>query len=246
MPDAKNIDNKAVYARSDVAERFDAERRIGQDDFVYRWEVDHFLGQARRLMGGNAPGSVIDVGAGTGKLSLAFARLGWRVTAFDHSDAMLAQLVRKAEAEGLTIACRTGDIRDLESEIAGERHDVAVSSRVLMHVADPASMIAGMVAAVDRGVVLDAPRRLSPNRLLVAARTLAGGEVYRCFDDAFLTGTLARHGADTLDLVRMFTLPISLHVKLRRPALSGCLEAALAPLRGVASTAFVTARRRSV
>ncbi|SMH41221.1 class I SAM-dependent methyltransferase [Azospirillum agricola] len=245
MPAGKGIDNKSVYARPDVAEQFDAQRRIGEDDFVYRWEVDRFVGQARLLMGSEAPGSVVDVGAGTGKLSLAFARLGWRVTAFDHSDAMLAQLVRKAEAEGLTIACRSGDIRDLEREFSGERHDVAVSSRVLMHVADPAAMIAGMVSVADRGVVLDAPRRLSPNRLLVAARALTGGEVYRCFDDAFLTGTLARHGADTVDLVRMFTLPISLHVKLRSPALSGTLEAGLAPLRGLASTAFVTARRRA-
>lgn len=249
MPDGKKIDNKAVYARPEIVERFDADRRIGEDDFVYRWELDHFIGQARRLMEGDEPGSIIDVGAGTGKLALAFARLGWRVTAFDHSDAMLAQLRRKAEAEGLTILCLAGDIRDLarvgDVGLYGGGYDVAVSSRVLMHVPDPAGMIAAMAALARRGVVLDAPRQFSPNRLLVAARALTGGEVYRCFDDAFLIDAFARQGFETLELVRMFALPISLHVKLRRPALSQIIEAGLSSLLGgMASTAFVTTQRR--
>ncbi len=234
------IDNKAVYRRSDVVDRFDAERRIGEDDFVYRWELDYFLEQARRLLGTDAPGSVIDVGAGTGKLALAFARLGWRVTAFDQSDAMLDRLSAKAEAEGLAVACRNGDVRDLD----GDRHDVAVSSRVLMHVPDPAEMIARMAALANHGVVLDAPRRFSPNSLLVAMRALTGGEVYRCVDDRFLVETLAAQGFDTIDVTRMFVAPISVHVKLRSMALSRVAEAVLKPFAGVASTAFVTAARR--
>lgn len=248
MPAADGeIDNKAVYARPEVAARFDAERRIGEDDFVYRWEIGHFLAQARRIMaagggagGGEGPGSLIDVGAGTGKLALAFARQGWRVTAFDHSEAMLDRLRHKAAAEGLEIACRTGDVLALD----GERHDVAVSSRVLMHVADPAAMIARMTALAARGVVLDAPRRLSPNRLLVLARALTGGEVYRCFDDGFLRDAFAAQGFDTVALVRMFALPISLHVKLRSPGVSRLIETGLTPFGALASTAFVTAVRR--
>lgn len=248
MPAADGkIDNKAVYARPEVAARFDAERRIGEDDFVYRWEVGHFLAQARRIMAatggpvtGEGQGSLIDVGAGTGKLALAFARQGWRVTAFDHSEAMLDRLRHKAAGEGLQVACRSGDAMSLE----GERHDVAVSSRVLMHVADPTEMIARMTALAARGVVLDAPRSRSPNSLLVLARRLTGGEVYRCFDDRFLTDAFAAQGFDTMALVRMFALPISLHVKLRSPAISRLIEAGLAPFGTVASTAFVTAVRR--
>ncbi|MBA3728443.1 MAG: methyltransferase domain-containing protein [Actinobacteria bacterium] len=50
------------------------------------------------------PGArVLDVGAGTGALSLIAAALGHRVTALDFSSAMLARARRKAEERGLEI-----------------------------------------------------------------------------------------------------------------------------------------------
>lgn len=51
-----------------------------------------------------SPARVLDVGAGTGFLSLPAARLGHDVTAADLSGEMLSQLTRKAEAEGLAVA----------------------------------------------------------------------------------------------------------------------------------------------
>lgn len=237
-----DIDNRPVYARPDVVARFDAERRVGQaDDFVNAWETGHFLQQARGLLGDGAEtGSVIDVGAGTGKLALAFAAAGWRVTALDQSPAMLERLAAKAAAMGLTVDCRLADVG---ATVAAPGYDVAVSSRVLMHVADPAGMIAVMAGFARRGVVLDAPRRFSPNRLLAWGRGLTGGEVYRCFADDFLTAACVRCGLTTVAVTPMFVLPISLHLKLNAPRLSRGLERLLRPARAVASTAFVTAAR---
>lgn len=240
----KNIDNRAVYADPAVAARFDAERGVGRsDDFVNSWETAYFLDHARALLpDGQTTGSVIDVGAGTGKLALAFAAAGWRTTALDQSEAMLERLTVKAQAMGLAVECRSADVGAI---IPTEpTHDVAVSSRVLMHVADPAGMIAVMAGFARRGVVLDAPRRFSPNRLLAWARGLSGGEVYRCFDEDFLRRTLADNGLTTEDLTAMFVAPISLHLKMKTPALSRALERLLRPACAVASTAFVTAARR--
>ena len=81
------IDNKANYRSPTLVTGYDARRRIGEDDYVNSLEVGYFVAQVRRLAGPS--GSIIDMGAGTGKLSLALARLGYAVTAFDQSDAML-------------------------------------------------------------------------------------------------------------------------------------------------------------
>ncbi len=241
----KNIDNRAVYADPAVAARFDAERGVGRaDDFVNSRETAYFLDHARGLLpDGAQTGSVIDVGAGTGKLALAFAAAGWRVTALDQSAAMLERLQAKAGAMGLAVECRSADVGAVApSEPA---YDVAVSSRVLMHVADPAGMIATMAGFARRGVVLDAPRRFSPNQLLAWARGMTGGEVYRCFEDDFLRETLAKNGLTTVDSTAMFVFPISLHLKLNAPALSQALERLLRPAAAVASTAFITAARNA-
>jgi SAM-dependent methyltransferase len=48
-------------------------------------------------------GTLLEIGAGTGFLSIAAARLGYRVTALDISEGMLARLKASAARDGLTI-----------------------------------------------------------------------------------------------------------------------------------------------
>ena len=54
------------------------------------------------------PASVLDVGAGTGAISLLAAGLGYEVTALDLSPEMLARATRKAEARGLGVRTIVG------------------------------------------------------------------------------------------------------------------------------------------
>lgn len=237
-----SIDNKANYRSRALVTGYDAHRRIGEDDYVNGLELGYFLAQVHRLVG--PTGSIIDMGAGTGKLSLAFARLGYTVTAFDQSEAMLERLSAKARAEGLAITCRQGDIvADAPDGAGPPAYDAAVSSRVLMHVADPDAMIRHMAILSRRGIVLDAPRRASPNRLLVGVRALTGGEVYRCFDDQALLDGVARQGLRVIDATPLFTLPIGLHLALGNRNLSKTAERMLTGARGFASTLFVSAEK---
>jgi ubiquinone/menaquinone biosynthesis C-methylase UbiE len=64
-----------------------------------------------------APGSsVLDVAAGNGNATLAFARRWCSVTSTDYVDALLAQGRRRAEAEGLDVIYRTADAEALPFE----------------------------------------------------------------------------------------------------------------------------------
>jgi len=236
------IDNKANYRSRELVTGYDDQRRIDKDDYVNNRELDYFISRIRHLIG--STGSIIDMGAGTGKLSLAFARLGYSVTAFDQSEAMLERLEDKAKAQGLTIACRLGDIVNDAPRVAIEpSYDAAVSSRVLMHVADPEAMIKHMVMLSRKGIVLDAPRRFSPNRLLIALRAWTGGEVYRCFEDCALMDSVARQGFKVIDATPMFNVPIGLHLALRNKSLSALLERSTTAMRTFSSTLFITAKR---
>jgi SAM-dependent methyltransferase len=88
-------------------------------------EDDYFAGHPLFVADAHAlddrftePGPLIDLGCGTGRLSIRFARAGFPVTSVDLSPSMLAQLRRRAEEEGLPILpvradlCRLGCITD--------------------------------------------------------------------------------------------------------------------------------------
>jgi SAM-dependent methyltransferase len=80
-----------------------------------------------------APARVLDVGAGTGFLTLTAARLGHRVTALDLSSAMLARLRDKAAAEGLEVDVMEGPAE--EPPRGG--FDVVMERHVLWTLPDP-------------------------------------------------------------------------------------------------------------
>jgi SAM-dependent methyltransferase len=81
-----------------------------------------------------APGArVLDVGAGTGSLSLLAAELGYRVTALDLSEGMLDRAREKAAARGLDVAFVVGS----GAEPPAGPFDAVIERHVLWTMPDP-------------------------------------------------------------------------------------------------------------
>ncbi|MHB8574366.1 MAG: class I SAM-dependent methyltransferase [Dehalococcoidia bacterium] len=77
-----------------------------------------------------ATGSVLDIGAGTGRFALPLARLGYRVAALEPSADMVAHLRRDADSAGLT-NIHVIEAGWLESEAGVAEADVVLCAHVL-------------------------------------------------------------------------------------------------------------------
>ncbi len=98
-------------------------------------------------------GSVLDVGAGTGRLSLPLAREGYRLTAVERDHGMIAGLRRQTARIGGGVSVIEGSWPAAAAE-AG-RHDVAMCAHVVYDVADVVPFLAALNAAAHRAVIVE-------------------------------------------------------------------------------------------
>ena len=157
---------------------------------------------------------ILDVGTGTGRAALLFARGGARVTGVDASEQMLAIARQRAAEEGLHATFQRGDAHDLA--FADRSFDVAVSLRVLMHTPHWDRCIAELCRVADRLVIVDYPSARSVALLESTARRLlhAAGmrtEPYRVFTHRTIVDAFDRRGFRIRSVHRQFVLPIALH-----------------------------------
>jgi len=93
-----------------------------------------------------APASVLDVGAGTGAISLLLAELGFEVTALDLSPAMLARAEEKAERRGLSIRTVIGPA----DEPPDGPFDAVVERNMLWTALDPVAALRAWLGVAGR------------------------------------------------------------------------------------------------
>ncbi len=86
--------------------------------------------------------TALDLGCGTGAVTLHLAARGIAVQAIDHSPEMIEIARQKAERAGLSelISFRVGDIRELPFQ--NEAFDGVTCQRVLHHIPDPSRVLA--------------------------------------------------------------------------------------------------------
>ena len=120
-------------------------------------------------------GSIVDFGAGTGRLAIPLARAGFRVTAVEPSSAMLEQL-RRGDSAG-QVDCVHAAMQDFES---AARFDLAICVfTVVTYLLDEQALAAAMGAASrclkSRGKLLADV----PSRAVFASRSTSTGRIGR-------------------------------------------------------------------
>ncbi|MFF9089329.1 class I SAM-dependent methyltransferase [Streptomyces sp. NPDC014991] len=140
------------------------------------------------------PADVLDLGCGTGSLSLLAAEQGHRVTGVDRSPAMTGRARAKLAGHAAQVLC--GDAAS--PPVGARRFDVVLVRHVLWTLPDPARVLEhwrGLLRPGGRFVLTEgvwgtvAPVGIPAERLTALLRPLAGDvRVERLSDDALLWG----------------------------------------------------------
>src|SRR5258705_3281452 len=118
----------SVYADPETARTFDDRRFGGPIGELIAGEQARVLAN---FVGRIAGRTILDVGTGTGRAALLFARGGAKVTALDASEEMLAVARKRAADQSAAVRFVAGDAQALD--FPDRSFDVAISLRVLMH-----------------------------------------------------------------------------------------------------------------
>jgi len=110
-------------------------------------EVAAWRATLRRLLP-DPPARVLDVGAGTGFISLILADQGYEVTAVDLSGEMLAILKSKADRQGLNVEVVQADVADLRPD---QTFDAVVERHLMWTLPEPETALAAWRKAAPTG-----------------------------------------------------------------------------------------------
>lgn len=216
------------YRSRDVAEGFNALRFSGPIGTLIQETQQALLLRALSPIGGRR---ILDVGTGTGRAALAFAREGALVTGIDASAEMLAVAERLAAEQQLSAAFKVGDAHQIPF---GDREfDAAVSLRVIMHTPNWRQCVSELCRVSKSRVIVDFPALgsfASVESVLRRIRQGMGGtvEAYRVIREAAVVEVLHESGFRVIETHRQFVLPINFHKLFNSRAFTTGVEGALA------------------
>jgi 2-polyprenyl-3-methyl-5-hydroxy-6-metoxy-1,4-benzoquinol methylase len=216
---------------------------------VGRWFLEVQERTTLELLGPWPGASVVDVGGGHGQVAAPLAAAGYAVTVVG-SRPVCVERVQDLVSAG-RVRFQAADLMRLP--FADRSFDVAVSFRLLPHVARWSELVAELGRVARRGVVVDYPTRRSLNAVADPLFSLKKGvegntRPFRVFRDAEIEAAFAKSGFFVTARRPQFFWPMALHRAFGLLPLSRGLEAAtaLAGLRRVlGSPVLLRLERRS-
>jgi ubiquinone/menaquinone biosynthesis C-methylase UbiE len=201
----------SAYADPEMARTFDEKRfggPIGELISVTQARV------LANMIGRINERDILDVGTGTGRAALLFARGGAHVTAIDASEEMLAVARQRAAEQKVRVRFKLGDAHALA--FPDREFDVVVCLRLLMHAPDWRRSIAELCRVAERLVIVDYPSARSVAAFEVAVRRLTHAmgrktEPYRALTQRAVAEAFDQNGFRIRSVHRQFVLPIALH-----------------------------------
>ena len=215
------------YKSETVAEGFDALRFGGPIGQLVQHEQEVLLMAAFGPIRGR---TILDVGTGTGRAALAFARAGADVTGIDASAEMLAVARRTAEERKLAVTFQTGDAHAIP--FGDRQFECAVSLRVIMHTPDWKRCVEELCRVAKWRIVVDFPSATSAAAIESRSRQKkqARGEkveAYRTLKVDDVRAVIEAAGFRVIGVHKQFVLPINFHKLFNAPALTQSVEAIL-------------------
>jgi ubiquinone/menaquinone biosynthesis C-methylase UbiE len=198
-----------VYADPEVARGFDRERFGGT--------IGEYLKQTQEqtvfsVLPDVRDWKVLDVGAGTGRLTIPFLEKGAEVTACDASAQMLQVLQEKMKSERLSVL--VADAHRLD--FADRFFDCAISFRMLMHVLDWKTAVSELCRVSKDWVIFDLPPRHGFLLFAPIVHSIRGVfsskvQAYRTFPLQAVRNVLRNNGFEVVTVDPGFFLPIAIH-----------------------------------
>lgn len=245
MKDTSKHYSYRIYADPVVARSFDASRFGGPIGTLIKETQESII---FTMLPDVAEWNVIDVGAGTGRLTFPFLARGARVTACDASPQMLEVLKEKTGNSGLNIL--VSDAHQLD--VGDQQFDCAISSRMLMHVVDWKKVLAELCRVSKDWVIFDFPPRhffllTAPIWHFVRGIVQKDVQKYRTFGVREMRNELERNGFEVMYIDHGFFLPVWVHRKISSRRFTTSIESwfrALGVTRFAGSPLMFFARRK--
>jgi 2-polyprenyl-3-methyl-5-hydroxy-6-metoxy-1,4-benzoquinol methylase len=217
------MDKTQIYQQKEYAEGYDDDRYGGEfGQYLHDLELNTFLSLIDLSYK-----NVIDVGAGTGKISIPLAIQSRHVVAVDSSEEMIKILSMKAKKRDVQLETIICDAHRLCFN--DKAFDCAVSSRLLMHLDDWREAISELCRISAVATIIDFPPCLSFAGLGAVLRNIKCFfnptiQTYKTFFLKDVVDEFHKHDFEIDFIQRQFLLPHAFHRRLNLPWLSGKIE----------------------